>query len=396
MEKTMDTLSVQKKVRKQKARKKPHAATKKDLRYLNAGGTDPIAALLFTMSGKKIFLVLTAGLVICLLPFAVAWQENTLYNPTMELSLLMDYGWHLLTFASIALLLMNTMYFSEFPNALVTLRESKVFDLDKPQWDDFIEDARKIFRNKYLTLATYSISLIVAGIVAIHFMVTDSDRWHRISFSSSSYAAGWASLPAIFLLYYLIVVLVFRTASVYYVLSAFFENKATIQPLHPDNCGGLSPLGRLSMKLNCGVFLFGIISLLAVGVNVKLWELPYYHYLNIMIVGAYFVGSFILFFMPLFSAHSKMKSAKDATIQIISDYHSEKNRQILALLHDKGQLTKQMKEEIDALHEIYERAAKMPVYPFNFKTVTTYLGSIITPVIIFAIQRMIELYCLPD
>jgi hypothetical protein len=364
---------------------------KRKLPYLNAGGRDPIATFLFNLRKWQIALVVFIAMIVGLLPSFVSWQEGTFYNLDMELCFAKDYGFHDLVLAMIASLLMVSMYFSEIPRTLLKLNISNVFDLDVEKWKDFVDNANTKFSKIHLTLIPYGIAILIAAIASFEYLFTDANRWYRISFTSGWKWAGFAQIPVILFTYYLIALLVIRIVVVYFILRDFFKNSPAIQPLHPDNCGGLSSLGELSMKLNLGVFLFGIISFIAIYVNLKIYQRPIWYPLNIMTTIGYFTGSSILFFLPMFSTHNAMKRSKNKMIQKISDRFLRTINNTIKIVEGNTPIKDEL-DELDSLKKIYDVASKMPVYPFNFTNVTSYLGSIVTPVLIFVIQQIITFY----
>ena len=366
----------------------------KGLHFPNAGGKDRFASFLFNLRRWQILFVVLAGLMISSLPALVSWLEGTFYDTQMDLCFAKDIGYYNLILTLTALLLMCSMYFSELPRTLIRLNISKVFNLDAKAWNKFVDRSNEKFEKPYLTLLPYLICIPLALFVMSTFMLTEKNRWHRISFEDFGYWAGWLSIPTVIAYVVLIGLLIIRIVTVYFVLKDFFGSKPIIQPLHPDNCGGLYPLGRLSMKLNYGVFLFGIISCIGIYGNMTNFEhlTSVWHPCNLLIIVVYVLGAFIIFFLPLYSAHNAMKNSKDQMIQQISDRYIEINNHIISLVKQKKQLDKPETEELELLKKMYDVVSKMPVYPFNIGTVSSFICSVFAPIVMFIIQNLISAY----
>ncbi len=365
------------------------------LPFLDVGGNDPIARFLFDLKTWQTCLVAALGVVLGFLPGVVSYLEGTFFDSeAMKLCFSNDYGYFDKVLALFALLLLAPLYFSELPRTLLKLNISSTFNLDSKEWKVFVGQANKRFNKFLLLLIPYVSAILMTGILIYSYMLNKEGQWQGISISLKSRWAGFSTIGITLLLYYLLALVVMRVIVVYWILKDFFKYKPIIQPLHPDNCGGLSPLGKLSMKLNIGVFIFGIVFLIAVYVNVTVHHKPILHHLNIAAFVAYISVSSVMFFLPLFSAHNAMKNSKHKTIQKISDRYVSTVTHIIDSIENSGPLDKSETTELESLREIHEVASKMPVYPFNVATVTSYLSSIAVPVVVYVIQTLLSQHVL--
>jgi hypothetical protein len=176
------------------------------------------------------------------------------------------------------------------------------------------------------------------------------------------------------------------------VLRNLFNNyKISLQPLHPDNCGGLSSLGDLSKKLNVGIIILGVISALNVYRDYKILDNSFFNTFHLLIIAGYIVCAFVVFFMPLYAAHESMKKAKFEEIKRINDYFLTVNKKLKNHINNHENIDQRDMDDFENINKIYDLAKKMPVYPFNIATVTSFIGSIFIPVILFLIEKVFEM-----
>ena len=163
-----------------------------------------------------------------------------------------------------------------------------------------------------------------------------------------------------------------------------------INPLHPDKCGGLSPLGDFSLRITVAGILAGICVVLGVIANIyqhgnRLWSAS-----NYIIVGGYIFGLSVAFFLPLLAARKGMLEAKRHSLQRIGDCcNKELRKAIKALDTSDDQGIKNM-EHIEHLQRLYEVANRMPIYPFNTENLVRFASSVVWPLMLMVITWVAE------
>jgi hypothetical protein len=152
--------------------------------------------------------------------------------------------------------------------------------------------------------------------------------------------------------------------------------------MHPDNCGGLGPIGHVGLRNEYALMLLGI--------NVVLFLLIGYLYLDVSppvvafmvtIVIAYLtIGPFV-FIAPLLPFRGAMEESKrELLIPVVQRIHNELNR-----LHAKlpsGPPSKEEAESIEWLRKVSGMIDQLPVWPFDAGTLGKFITAYLVPVVI--------------
>jgi hypothetical protein len=351
---------------------------------LNPGKGDRFVSFLIHSSSWRAIYISLAFISIGLLNFVIAALEGNFFNS------IKDIGYWDLIIALTAVVLTLCLYFGKLPWAILELILSNTIELSTRGYYEFKRTAENIYENRFIVWCPYITGLAAAILTTVIFGFRADNTWQAISFSEHKTVAGWITPVLSFALYYLITVLALRILVTFFILMKFFEFPTNIQPLHPDSCGGLYPLGSLSMKLNFGTFLFGLITAMGVLANIYTHKKPVFYPLNVLMVFSYFVCAVIIFFLPLYAAHRRMKEAKYQTLHDINKQFEKTNKELLVNLKEARKVNKAKVSELESLRKMYEIASKMPVYPFNLQIITSFLGSIIAPTIVFLLQKCIN------
>lgn len=357
-----------------------------DLHGLRTHSNDFLLNWITRLSPLKAVVLSLGLLALSFLPPGVAAVEGNFFNPGLKPDAAHDLGWwNQYALFLPTLLFTMAVYFSALPKTLLQLSAKGVVDVTIEDYNSFIASANTIFKHKVLVILPWVVG-VVAGIGGYYFFAFHSQEPTWFSPSGLS-VAGWLIWPFSFLLYYVVASFVGRVVATFLVLRKFFRLNARVQPLHPDGCGGLSPLGRLSMRLNFATFMFGIIAGLGVLTNVRIYGLSLFHPTNIAIVGGYVIGAGIAFFLPLFAAYRSMKLAKEATLLLVHRRFEGINRLILEDMSDAREINPQLIQDMENVHKVYEYAKQMPVYPFNIGIVSSFLGSVVAPLGMLALEQ---------
>ena len=113
---------------------------------------------------------------------------------------------------------------------------------------------------------------------------------------------------------------------------------------------------------------------------------------TLLVIIIYIASAFIVFFLPLYAAHESMENAKYEEIRRINNYFVNLNSKVKESLSRNEDLDENIRANFENVNKIYELAKKMPVYPFNSKTIASFFGSILIPIILFVFERLIQYY----
>lgn len=147
------------------------------------------------------------------------------------------------------------------------------------------------------------------------------------------------------------------------------DRKITIEPLHPDGCGGLRPLSAFALKLTVFIGLAGAAMLLierfifAHHLADKVYALP----VHIMAV-VLSVGGVLFFFAPLMAPHRRMEAAKVQALHSVSDrFHTVEYRTLLQLSTLKSEGFVTASRDLEAMRKLYDLIDAFPVWPFDVR-----------------------------
>jgi hypothetical protein len=360
---------------------------------LSPHGGDPVIRFVTSLEGKKLILasVILSGLT--LLSFILTFVDGTFFNPSMHADLMHDYGDIVLyLFGFPVTVLIIAWYSQKLPIALDTLKENGIVVISDDEWEIYIQTANKIFSKKLLTLLPYIIaSLITIFLIWSYVLPGTHTYWYSLQAGHKLYFAAVAMIPVYYMAFFSFSSAILLIVKTYIVLKELFNNhKIEVQVLHPDNCGGLSSLGALSKTLNLWIFFIGVIAATNIYMNIRLFGGSLLSTFEIAIMISYIISAYIVFFMPLHATYKSMKKAKFDSLQRLNKHFINIDLKIKNELDSKGQLDNGDIESIENINKLYELAIKMPIYPYDIKTVTSFLGSIFVPVLLFVLEILLK------
>jgi hypothetical protein len=364
---------------------------KNGYKILNPGKKEPIISFICRLNIYHFIMFILFILMLPLIPVNIAIYEKVFININLKLDMFHDFQYFILfSIGTPFLVLLIYQYFRFLPKVLLELCISGVVSISKERYNQYIEnEAEIIYNRKLVTWPPYIIAIIIALITILFFVLGPMNSWQNPNNSWGS-ISGWLNILHVFILYYLIAMILCRIVATFIVLNNFFsiknkENKSVlvVQPFHPDGRGGLYPLGKLCVKLNIGVFVFGLITMSAILMNYLYWiKGDLCHPINILILIGYILGATVAFFFPLYSTHNKMRLAKDISIRNINQRYRVLNNSLEHSIINNDLLDKRYKDEIDILDKMYTTAKLMPVYPFNFEILFSFFSSVMIPTIL--------------
>ncbi|MCK4454648.1 hypothetical protein KAU51_04900 [Candidatus Parcubacteria bacterium] len=185
--------------------------------------------------------------------------------------------------------------------------------------------------------------------------------------------------------------------AVWYIRKLTTKFDLNIQPLHPDNCGGLKPLGDLCF--------YNVFTLIPATIWIAIWSLLwskywiYYGQENIPNYAAiglviFLIGIIFSFFYPLYVIHKSMIKKKVAHMKAVDEITNKINTTLKSITKNVKNLDKDKGDkfltDIKYLKDIYNETEKFPVWPIDIKIKIKFASSIIIPTII-AISQLISI-----
>jgi len=157
-----------------------------------------------------------------------------------------------------------------------------------------------------------------------------------------------------------------------------------VRPLHSDNCCGFSEIGNTSMIFNYIIFLLGIYVSLKVVDKIVIQSLPLTNDIgNPIFLVCYAILAPIFFFLPLSSAHNKMKEAKNNLITPLKNQYASLVESINEH-NDKAEIANNIYNLIGNLE------ASITVWPFNFRSIESFVGTIVAPILPIALPFLVK------
>ena len=172
-----------------------------------------------------------------------------------------------------------------------------------------------------------------------------------------------------------------------------------IQPLHPDNCGGLKPIGNLCF--------YNAFTLIPATFWLAIWSLSWGHYCPqyfpnysaiglVILIGLviFVIGVMFSFFYPLYVIHKSMVDKKIDHMKAVNEIANKIDTTLKSITKNVKNLDKDKGDkflaDIKYLKDVYNITEKFPVWPFDIKIKIKFASSIIIPTII-AISQLISI-----
>lgn len=164
-----------------------------------------------------------------------------------------------------------------------------------------------------------------------------------------------------------------------------------VQVVHPDQCGGLEPLGNLCLwnaliLAVAGIFLGGWIS---IGPNTQFAEYAktYDSVFRVLLIVP-IILSFVSFLLPLWTTHQVMVQKK-AEIQIRLDELAKSIYAESSILLDRtGELDftegDERNKRLNLMRTVYSQHQKIPTWPINTNIISKFAAAQAVPVLSFA------------
>ncbi|HUU93095.1 MAG TPA: hypothetical protein VM238_18030 [Phycisphaerae bacterium] len=240
----------------------------------------------------------------------------------------------------------------------------------------FLPRLEGLYNNWYVTGAALLASLLLNG---WNYMAK-KDSWLGLNGGAVAiYGRLFITLN-----FYIIGVMVYKSIITVWALRRVLEHhKIVVRPLHPDRCGGLRPIGRLSLAVNYFVGLVMLYFALAFLFDPLARLNPLY----VGLYAGFYVGCPLLLFASLSKAHRKMAEEKQRVLGRLSKAFDHYYAQLVTGPPDEA-LDLACAESVSRTYDLYEVAARMPVWPFDVRSLVRILGTYVLPAIVFAVDQL--------
>lgn len=196
---------------------------------------------------------------------------------------------------------------------------------------------------------------------------------------------GYVFEYCIFLFYCMIPLYVFRNVAFSLLLRDIVANsQLRMLPLHPDKCGGLSPIGRMGLRNQYVLMIFGLNLVLFVMVSLLFLEIPPSLYRLIAAAAiAYLIFGPIIFMAPLLPFRGGMIRNKTDLMRAVAQRLRVELQRLHAQLNSGPipPISKEDEELIDRLRKIGTIINELPVWPFDAATLRKFLTAYVVPII---------------
>ncbi|WP_439402063.1 hypothetical protein ACNJYA_03660 [Bradyrhizobium sp. DASA03068] len=247
----------------------------------------------------------------------------------------------------------------------------------------------RIFRR--INLGAQAVGML-AGVIAVYFVYrliadgayTSWESGHPLS------AAGYIRMYCDFLFAIVAAVYVIRSSALPVLLwEVVSHSDLRMLPLHPDNAGGLRPIGRLGLRNQYAISL--------VGLNIGLgWLVSHFFtpnearvgFLVVAVIAYSVVGPFV-FIGPLLPFRDAMMKSK---AQLMSGVALRMRAQLddLRSRFQSGVITADDEQMIERLRKIGAVINDMPVWPFDALTMRKFLTAYVIPPIVSFIVPLLK------
>jgi hypothetical protein len=200
---------------------------------------------------------------------------------------------------------------------------------------------------------------------------------------------GYMFLYCIFIFYALIPIYVLRSIAISSLLRDLVAHaEIRMLPFHPDHCAGLRPVGRLGLRNQYLLTMFGLNVVLLVVVSKLFLPVPpaLYGLIFAAVIAYLFLGP-LVFIGPLLPFRIGMLRTKAELMSEIAQRLRVELRRIRSQLAS-GAITKDDEELIERLRKIGGLVDELPVWPFDAGTLRKFLTAYIAPLLSAALPLL--------
>ncbi len=320
----------------------------------------------------------------------IAIFRHTLFTSQARLGLLNDFGWWELSIIAFSATFYVFLWLPDGISETITgLIRNKTIIVKNAGIDNYIREFYRAYARKVWLLIPLS-----TAVPYVVFMYVPAQRNFQ-TWQTENAFSFWFVILAWLLMFFMGITLLTRGVVVIYWLNKLFQQyDVDVRVLHPDNAGGLAPLGRFSAAIGYVIAIYAISGVVG---SVSESIITSQSYLEVVkqpfVLLAYLfycVMAPVVFFAPLGVAHSAMKRAKDEFMTQVSDQFEVEMSKIKLLLSSDADDLKKGLSKIEELQKLHALASKFPIWPFNADNLIRFFSSVLSPFVISLIPIIIE------
>lgn len=251
-----------------------------------------------------------------------------------------------------------------------------------------IAECRKRLQSRWVPRVGLVLSLIAACWFVLAFAPLPGLQLYSEtpyqSWITAHPAIVWSQVPGFILVFYALLMTIYDLVIITIALNDALRNqKAKVEPFHPDKAGGLGFIGRFSANLGYFIGALGLLqSVRAIQTQTDL-SAPH-NYVFVLGLALYLLLAPTIFFLPMWTTHAAMIGYRDRLLADISTKFNSTLLQLRALRQEGGEQIEALLQEIQQLDEARAMViAQTPVWPFNVGNLKKFFGLVLSPIVPF-------------
>jgi hypothetical protein len=363
--------------------------------YQNSYGLN----IFYNKLSKKFGVFFTSIIFFSIIPFCILIITNYIHSSLFimgnDIGFFEDYPIIELIILINVLIYISYIFFnkySEYHNKMKKLINFSDDKYSESKFQKYLEDIKNFVtgQDKWLKYRILLHLICLIGtlyfvFVYAHFNITFP--WNVWRFSAYPLNFIVFSIYQIIIGGYLIPAIFWRLFTSVYSINDFFKQVSDkealkIYPLYPDKLGGLKPVGEIALTFH---FIL-LLPLIHIVFSIYLWGITIGSYIGLFV---YIPLLIFFFYLPLRNSHKIMKYTWEMQRQNIYENYIVNHEK--SLMIDSNNKLKSRKddyvnfEKMANLSNIYQMLDEMPVWPFDIQILTSFVISIILPVILAVI-----------
>lgn len=296
--------------------------------------------------------------------------------------------------------------FKSIGNANDQSKKSKTFVRsqlkEKAQYLTRTSDLEIINKSLMIDISIFVVlvTLVFIVIVTCYFYIPDT-KWY-LWYASPDYF--WGHL--VYFSYYILLICYFARIALGYVARLIISMQSVgkklynakivqIPLVHPDQAGGLGQFGKLAWRIDLFLIPF-LIAPFGWFAIVRIVN-PESEAVNPLVITCVIIGILLIpifFFIPLVGVNRAMKEAKRLELIRLSNESQIHYRTMTDAIDKKKRTSDDAVQyaynELQRIVMMYDRAEKMPVWPFDRNTIEKVSLTVIIPLVLFIMQLMLD------
>jgi len=251
---------------------------------------------------------------------------------------------------------------------------------DEVSKEVFFEDIQRRLNKKWF----FFLALLLAAGLNVWIALNLSGYWNSLEYGLPGI---WFRICAT-LNFYMVFYILIKGVATSRMIRLIFEEKVELQPLHPDRCSGLHPLGSVSGAIN----LFLSLLTLYLTVLVFIDGIPLSDIRFLVVLGIFGSLATYLFFAPLIGANRRMRAQK-RLVQTALNREFQKSYNIVAHALTTGEPAPQEAlTRLESLEKLYQISVRTPTWPVQMDALIKFFAVVGIP----AIMGFAKTFILPS